>query len=66
MSKFKKCPSCGNKASGGLLGGVYVSLHKCKRKGHYFCNRCKNGDRCPLCQTDRIYWDVERAHTDAT
>lgn len=63
MSRFQRCPKCGHEASGGFFGGVYVYLHKCRRKGHYFCNNCKNGDRCPFCGTDDVSWNAEAAYT---
>jgi len=64
MSKYKSCPNCGHEASGGLLGGAYIKLHKCKDKGHIFCNECKNGDRCPICGSANIWWNYQEAYTD--
>ncbi|MBM3269814.1 MAG: hypothetical protein FJZ01_19455 [Candidatus Sericytochromatia bacterium] len=61
MSTFSACPSCGYHASGGLFGGVYIWLHKCRNKGHWFCERCKNGDLCPKCGTDSVYWKADQA-----
>lgn len=66
MSRFKRCPNpdCRNEAGGGLFGGAYINLHKCKDGGHYFCSECKNGDRCPYCSSANISWDDEQAYTD--
>lgn len=61
MSRYSKCPNCGHAASGGVFGGVYVPLHKCRNKGHWFCNDCKNGDRCPLCGSDSVSWNADKA-----
>jgi len=62
MSRFNKCPTCGHKASGGFFGGVYINLHRCRRKGHWFCERCKNGDLCPNCGAKEISWRAEQAY----
>lgn len=64
MSKYKRCPTCGHEASGGLFGGVYIKLHKCNKKGHVFCEECKNGDSCPKCGSDDIWWNYDEAYTD--
>ena len=61
MSKFSRCPTCGREASGGMFGGVYIPLNKCRDKGHVFCNECKNGDRCPVCMSGNISWDCDKA-----
>jgi hypothetical protein len=61
MSKFNHCPTCGCKASGGLFGGVYVVLHYCRGKGHYFCEECKNGDSCPKCGSSDVAWRSDKA-----
>jgi len=61
MSKFQRCPTCGHKASGGVFGGAYIKLHKCKDGGHYFCNECKNGDRCPNCNSSNVLWNYDKA-----
>ena len=61
MSKFSSCPNCGREASGGLLGGVYIMLHKCNAGGHHFCSECANGDRCPLCSSADVRWDYDKA-----
>jgi len=61
MSTHTQCPTCNRKASGGLFGGVYIPLHKCRSKGHIFCNECKNGDRCPVCGSAEISWNVDKA-----
>ena len=65
MSTYTKCPNgdCGHEASGGLFGGAYIPLHKCKAHGHVFCNSCKNGDRCPICSTDSVWWNWGKAFT---
>ena len=64
MSKYKRCPNCDHGASGGWTGGAYIKLHRCKDKGHTFCNDCKNGDRCPLCGSATIAWNYDEAYTD--
>jgi predicted Zn-ribbon and HTH transcriptional regulator len=64
MSAWKRCPTCQNEAGGGLLGGVFIRLHKCKDPGHVFCDKCKNGDRCPLCKTADVWWNFDKAFTD--
>lgn len=64
MSKYHRCPTCGHEASGGIFGGVYIKLHKCNEKDHIFCNECKNGDRCPLCGSDDIWWNYDEAYRD--
>ena len=61
MSQYPQCPTCGHRAQGGLFGGAFVPLHKCQSKGHIFCNACKNGDRCPLCTSDRVRWNYDKA-----
>lgn len=63
MSRFAKCPTCQHEASGGLLGGVYIKLHKCRSRGHWFCNQCKNGDRCPNCGAEDVSWNADEAYT---
>lgn len=63
MSRFHACPTCQNEASGGLFGGVYIKLHQCRDKGHWFCENCRNGDRCPHCGTDRVWWNADEAYT---
>lgn len=66
MSEYSECPICGNKASGGLLGGVYIKLHKCNTCGAVFCNECKNDDCCPReeCQSDDVRWNYDEAYID--
>jgi predicted Zn-ribbon and HTH transcriptional regulator len=44
-----------------LFGGAFVPLHKCQSKGHVFCNACKNGDRCPLCTSEQVRWNYDKA-----
>jgi reverse gyrase len=64
MSKYTCCPKCGHEASGGLFGGVYIKLHKCRSGGHVFCNDCKDGDSCPKCGSDNVWWDHDEAYTN--
>jgi len=63
MSNYSECPSCHRKASGGFLGGCYIQLHKCRSKGHIFCDNCKNGDCCPKCGSSDISWKFDQAYT---
>ena len=64
MSRYTRCPNCGNEASGGF-GGVYIRLHKCRDKNHVFCERCINGDRCPIpgCGSSNISKNFDKAYT---
>jgi len=64
MSKYQRCPTCGCEASGGFFGGAYIKLHKCKSKGHVFCEECKNGDSCPKCGSDDVRWNDDEAYTN--
>lgn len=62
MSQYKRCPNCGYEAPGGW-STPYINLHKCEND-HKFCGECKNGDSCPRCQSNKIWWDYEQAYTD--
>lgn len=64
MSQYKRCPSCQREAPGGFFGGNFIVLHKCREKGHVFCDKCKNGDRCPLCTFANVWWNFDKAYND--
>jgi reverse gyrase len=64
MSKYKKCPTCSHKASGGLFGGVYIKLHKCNKCEKIFCNECKSGKFCPRCDSSDIWWNYDEAYKE--
>ena len=63
MSQYRRCPSCRSEAKGGW-SEVYIDVHKCNDNDHKFCNKCKNGDRCPNCQSPNISWNYGKAYTD--
>ena len=63
MAKYKRCPTCGNEAPGGW-SGVFIQLHKCNNKDHIFCDECKNGDSCPKCGSNDVWWNYDKAITD--
>lgn len=62
MANYTQCPTCGHEPRGGVLGGAFILLHRCKDKGHVFCDKCKNGDRCPLCRTEKVTWKADKAY----
>ena len=64
MARYTSCPNCHRKPKGGILGGAYINLHKCKEKGHLFCEECKNGDRCPICGSAKISRNAEKVYVE--
>lgn len=62
MSQYSECPKCHIKPKDYDWTGGYIYLHKCKDGGHLFCKNCKNGDRCPYCGSQNIWWDYEKAY----
>ena len=45
------CPTCQREPKHG-----WFYLHKCNKRGHVFCDDCANGDVCPVCGSDDIWW----------
>lgn len=54
MSRFNRCPNpnCGETPSGGILGGVYFNIYKCKKCGTLYCHNC-GGKYCPNCGSEK-------------
>ena len=51
-SSFRSCPNCGRKPSGGLLGGSWFDVYRCRECKHRFCFKCDGslqGRKCPEC-----------------
>jgi reverse gyrase len=61
MSRYAACPKCGHHARGGLLGGAFVYLHKCRDCGCVFCEECRNHSQCPNCGSDDVQWEYDKA-----
>ena len=49
MSKYVRCPNCGNEEEN-------TRVYRCKECRTIYCGRCKDGDRCPICDA---YYEYE-------
>lgn len=50
MAKFHSCPNCSHKPKGGVFGGAYMNVLKCRDCGRLFCHECGGSShKCPGC-----------------
>lgn len=54
---YYECPRCGHKIKGGLLGGSWTHIEKCRECNTKFCYECPGsaqGKECPKCGSKNI------------
>lgn len=49
MTRFSSCPWCGRKLEGGLLGGAYFPVYRCRKCRARFCQEDIHYGECPQC-----------------